>query len=576
MFEKFYLPISAGLFSLEREENGSLPEDQSEGGSEEEEQLYDTSEDENFRELMMSSSDCSKEEEEGEEEEEEEDELEIEKKSRKLDRRRARDRQLEKEEMVSGETEIYHLPTMEEMESEECLDLADIQHRIREIVHVLCNFSKLREPARRRPEYLAVLARDLSTYYGYNDFLVSKMMQLFPVSELVEVMEACETPRPVTIRTNSLKTRRRDLAQALIARGVNLDPVGKWSKVGLVVYDSPVPIGATPEYLAGHYMLQGASSLLPVMALAPHENEKVLDLCAAPGGKASYIGALMKNTGMLMANDANKDRCKAVVGNLHRLGIHNSIVCTYDGRKFPKIMRGFDRVLCDAPCSGTGVISKDSSVKTSKGEEDVERCSRLQKELILAAIDCLDAKSSSGGYVVYSTCSILVEEDESVVNYALGKRHVKVVPTGLDFGVNGFTKYREKRFHPSLVHTRRYYPHTHNMDGFFVAKLKKLSNGIPNAVKVEQSKAEEGSSSQDMESEDGEEEEEGVEEEEEEGEEEEEEEGEEEEEEGEEEESEEEEGEEEGEEESDGEEEEEEYEEEEGEEDEDTDTEYSV
>ena len=86
-----------------------------------------------------------------------------------------------------------------------------------------------------------------------------------------------------------MKTRRRDLAQALINRGVNLDPI-KWSKVGLQVYDSQVPIGATPEYLAGQYMLQGASSFLPVMALGPVEKERVLDMCAAPGGKTTYIG----------------------------------------------------------------------------------------------------------------------------------------------------------------------------------------------------------------------------------------------------------------------------------------------
>jgi hypothetical protein len=78
--------------------------------------------------------------------------------------------------------------------------------------------------------------------------------------------------------------------QALINRGVNLDPVGKWTKVGLVVYSSSVPIGATPEYLAGHYIIQGAASLLPVMALAPQENERILDMCAAPGGKSSHIG----------------------------------------------------------------------------------------------------------------------------------------------------------------------------------------------------------------------------------------------------------------------------------------------
>jgi len=269
------------------------------------------------------------------------------------------------------------------------------------------------------------------------------------------------------------------LAGALINRGVNLDPLGKWTKVGLVVFNSQVPLGATPEYLAGHYMIQGASSLLPVMALAPQENERILDMCSAPGGKGSHIASIMKNTGVLFANDSNRDRIKAIVANFHRLGIVNAVVSCEDGAKFRNIMTGFDRVLLDAPCTGTGVVSKDPSVKTTKSEVDVQRCYNLQRKLLLTAIDCTDAKSSTGGYIVYSTCSVLPEENEWVIDYALKKRNVKLVPTGLDFGVEGFTKFRQHRFHPSLNLTKRYYPHTHNMDGFYVAKLKKFSNTIP-------------------------------------------------------------------------------------------------
>lgn len=112
----------------------------------------------------------------------------------------------------------------------------------------------------------------------------------------------------------------------LIQRGVSLDPIAEWSKVGLKIYESQVPIGATPEYLAGHYILQSPSSFLPVMTLAPQANERVLDMAAAPGGKTSYIAQLMKNTGILVANDIKKERLKSLNANCHRLGINNVIV----------------------------------------------------------------------------------------------------------------------------------------------------------------------------------------------------------------------------------------------------------
>uniref|UniRef100_A0A8C1N4Z7 NOP2 nucleolar protein homolog (yeast) n=1 Tax=Cyprinus carpio TaxID=7962 RepID=A0A8C1N4Z7_CYPCA len=381
------------------------------------------------------------------------------------------------------ETETFKLPAAADRAKEGLLqmDLQTIHQRIRDNVDVLSHFSEKREEGKERSEYLSLLRSDLCTYYSYNEFLISKLMDIFPVSELIDFLEANEIQRPVTIRTNTLKTRRRDLAQALINRGVNLDPLGKWSKVGLVIYDSSVPIGATPEYLSGQYMLQGASSFLPVMALSPQEGESVLDMSAAPGGKTTYMAQLMRNTGMIVANDANADRLKSVVGNIHRLGVTNAVICNYDGRQFPKVMGGFDRVLLDAPCSGTGVISKDPGVKTGKDEADVLRSAHLQKELILSAIDSVNADSPTGGYLVYCTCSIMVEENEWVVDYALKKRNVKLVPTGLDFGKEGFIRFKERRFHPSLKLSRRFYPHSQNMDGFFVAKLKKLSNTIPTA-----------------------------------------------------------------------------------------------
>lgn len=355
-------------------------------------------------------------------------------------------------------------------------DLKLIHSRITETVRVLTNFSKTADKTRSRAEYTQQLLKDICIYYGYTPYLAEKLFDLFSPDEAFAFFEANETPRPVVIRTNTLRTNRRTLAQALINRGVQLQPVGKWSKVGLQIFESTVPLGATPEYLAGHYILQAASSFLPVMALAPQENERILDMAAAPGGKTTYISALMRNTGSVFANDANRARAKGLIGNIHRLGCKNVIVCNYEAQKaFPKILAGFDRILLDAPCSGTGVIGKDPSVKTSKNERDFLALPHLQKQLLLSAIDSVDHHSKTGGYIVYSTCSVTVEENEQVVQYVLRKRpNVHIVDTGLgSFGTPGFTAYQGKRFDDKMNLTRRYFPHRENVDGFFVCKLKK-------------------------------------------------------------------------------------------------------
>ncbi|CCD18057.1 NOL1/NOP2/sun family protein, putative, (fragment) [Trypanosoma vivax Y486] len=180
----------------------------------------------------------------------------------------------------------------------------------------------------------------------------------------------------------------------------------------------------------------------------------------------------MKNTGVIFANDVSEPRTKSLNANLQRLGVTNTIVTNYDGVGYERVMKNFDRVLLDAPCTGSGIISRDKSIKTSKHTEDVQRASQLQRDLLLSAVDALRV----GGHIVYSTCSFLVEENEAVVDFVLRHRAVTVVDTGLPFGRPGLAKYRHHRFHDKLHYARRLFPHVHNMDGFFVCKLRKLSN----------------------------------------------------------------------------------------------------
>jgi ribosomal RNA methyltransferase Nop2 len=111
----------------------------------------------------------------------------------------------------------------------------------------------------------------------------------------------------------------------------------------------------------------------------------------------------------------------------------------------------FDRVLLDAPCSGLGVISRDQSVKVQRTLKDIQRVAHLQKELLRAAVDAVNCKSSTGGIIVYSSCSISTEENEQVIDYILKKRYVQLVETGLEVGNPGFTRHRENRFYCLLI-----------------------------------------------------------------------------------------------------------------------------
>ncbi len=235
------------------------------------------------------------------------------------------------------------------------------------------------------------------------------------------------------------------------------------------------------------------------MALGAQPGERVLDMCAAPGGKTTHIAQDMKNTGCLFANDVNRDRISALTSNVHRMGITNCIISNLCATSFPGAIGGFDRVLLDAPCSGLGVIVRDARIKVSKTISDIHTCRNLQKKLILHAIDSVNA-ASSAAVIIYCTCTISVEENELIVQHALGERDsyffvsipdfffrqdsrdVELVDSELPFGKPGFVRYDEYRFSPKMALCRRFYPHVHNTDGFFVAKLVKKSNAIKRVV----------------------------------------------------------------------------------------------
>lgn len=302
----------------------------------------------------------------------------------------------------------------------------------------------------------------------YNEFLLKKLKQLFSKKELPAYLEANEKQRPTVLRVNTLLKRRKDVMHFLSARKADLEKL-EWTDDGLVAFRSDVPLGATPEYLAGYYTIQGASSMLPVLNLEVKENLTIVDLCAAPGGKSTHIATLMNNTGILYCNEICRDRTYALRSNIARMGITNSVVVNMDAASF--YVGKVDRVLLDAPCSGTGIVSKDPSIKTSKSKDELRQLVKQQKNLVLHAFDMLKPR----GIMVYSTCSILVEENENIVDYLINqRRNARVAETDVAVGKDGFASFRSENFNGSLVRSKRIYPHVHNMDGFYYCKITKI------------------------------------------------------------------------------------------------------
>lgn len=395
--------------------------------------------------------------------------------SRKIDEEEAEDQELAEQELHdAGMAAPQVLPTSaDEVPAGENEDLTIVASRLQEIVRVLADYKTLGEAGKSRIDYMNQFQKDVITYFGYSEYLAERFIDFFSPAEALAFFDANETPRPIVIRVNTLKTTKRDLSKALIDRGVNLGEVGKWTKCALQIFESSVPIGATPEYMAGQYILQAASSLVPVLALKPESGDRVLDMAAAPGGKTSFLAQEMKNEGIIIANEVSRRRQKSLVANLVRMGCKNVVTVCMDGRVFGhhrSALDRFDKVLLDAPCSGTGVIHKDPSVKTNRTEKDLKIVSQLQRDLLLSAIDALKV----GGVVVYSTCSVMIDENEMVVDYALRNRNIKLEEIDVSVGEQGLTSYKEKRLHPTMTLTKRFYPHVHNMDGFFVARIRKL------------------------------------------------------------------------------------------------------
>ncbi len=306
-------------------------------------------------------------------------------------------------------------------------------------------------------------SRNLSFRYGYDEWLVGRFMEYVPNIE--DFLSKMERPPTQYIRVNTLKTYKSDLIARLTSKGFRLKNTNLHEV--LAVQNAPLAIGATTEYILGHYYIQDLSSCMAVEALDIAPSQYVLEIGAAPGGKTTFMAQRMNNTGAIVALESNSKRTRSMEFNISRCGVYNTSIFRMDGLHIEKFGIKFDRVLLDAPCTCEGVIARDHTRKTSHTPQDVEYCSQIQTRLIESATKCVKA----GGILVYSTCSFAPEENEMVVDRIL-KKYSNVAVEPITYGSNGLTKFGDIELESQLKNTRRFYPHLDDTTGFFIARLR--------------------------------------------------------------------------------------------------------
>jgi len=226
-------------------------------------------------------------------------------------------------------------------------------------------------------------------------------------------------------------------------------------------YDKEVmPFGKNSLHNAGAYYIQDASAMMVVNLLGIDKGDKVLDLCAAPGGKSSQVASYLGNSGLLVSNDVSSKRVKDLSENIERMGASNVIVMNESVERISDNFSGyFDKVILDAPCSGQGMFRKNNLVYEDWNYDKTLKLSEIQKDLIMKAYKCL----KKGGIMVYSTCTFAIEEDEEVIKYLLDNTNASIVPIELkeDFsesiGVKGAI---------------RLYPFKFEGEGHFICLIK--------------------------------------------------------------------------------------------------------
>ena len=297
------------------------------------------------------------------------------------------------------------------------------------------------------------LVTHLGIKYSFPEWLVEMWLKAYGEKTTEGLLEASNRTPQLTLRVNTLQTDLETLQTKLDAVGI----VSKQSElvpIGLVIESlNNLAMQEIPGYSEGDFIIQDISSMCVAHLSGVKDDQTVLDVCAAPGGKTTHMAQLMHNSGRIIARDNQADKLETINENVTRLKIKNVIVEQYDALTLDEsLINTIDVVLVDAPCSGLGIIRRKPDIKYNKTPEGLVGLSDIQKGILKNAAEYVKV----GGTLIYSTCTLNPAENQDVVNWFLKQdTRFKVQPL-------------------SEVGYLTLFPNTHDTDGFFIAKLNKI------------------------------------------------------------------------------------------------------
>lgn len=280
---------------------------------------------------------------------------------------------------------------------------------------------------------------DLSVIYSCPQDIIESLVKDYGKEDAIEILKHSLKPAKLTVRVNLIKTDMESFRQNIGVDTTEIEPSGA------LVLNKGIDISNNPLYADGQFFVQDTASQKVVSIFNPKPNERVLDMCAAPGGKSFSMAILMKNSGEIVSCDLYEHKCRLIKNSAERLGLGIIKPLVLDASVYDEKLGKFDRVLCDVPCSGLGIIGRKPEIKY-KNFEDFDNLPDIQFKILSNAKNYL----KNGGQIMYSTCTLRKAENDEIISRFLDENK--------DF---------------SLSYSHTFMPHKDNTDGFYCALLNK-------------------------------------------------------------------------------------------------------